>query len=514
MGAVVRLSWTSLRQSLRRDAPARGRQLAALALAIFAVCAFVGLSWQLDEPTETDRFWRANLSLLTGAIAFLVGMFAHAEDPLDERALVQAGQRPATAAFSALIAALCSPRGVVWLLGGLLTAMSSLHGGTLLAGGLVGMCLALIDRAGVVSARGLVEYGVAREARAIGGYVITEAVGVAGYTLLLLPWQAAIAQFDAAYAETARWLPLSGAMLANSLDDPATASRTLAVAAAPLLVLLVVLFAFGVRTGRRLLVARSDGGASRFGLMGAAAGGASRAIAWRIGMAWLRDHRYVTVMVTVIILPVLIVIPLLIGGADRGWMALLPLPLATFLLGWAIHNDLAFDSSASWLHFTSGMRGSADRFGRALPSLIIGIVAVIGGVAFLGLLVNGWPQAFATGAVALALLLVSLGGSSIMSVVVPYAVARPDDPPLSQPIRSWGAAVFAHPIAGLIEAALCLPVMLAAIRAINESSWAYVGLASALAVGIGAVCLWGGVAIGGKLYERRAVQLLHFAQQN
>ena len=263
MGAVVRLSWTSLRQSLRRDAPARGRQVAALALAIVAVCVFVGLSWQLDDPTETDRFWRANLSLLTGALAFLVGMFAHAEDPLDERALVQAGQRPSAAAFGALIAALCSPRGVVWLLGGLLTAMSSLNGGTLLAGGLVGLCMALIDRAGVVSARGLVEYGVAREARAIGGYVITGAVGVAGYTLLLLPWQAAIAQFDAAYAETALWLPLSGAMLANSLDDPAIASRTLAVAVAPLLVLLVVLFAFGVRTGRRLralMVARVGSG--------------------------------------------------------------------------------------------------------------------------------------------------------------------------------------------------------------------------------------------------------------
>lgn len=514
MGAAIRLTWTSLWQSMRRDAPARWRQLVALVLAFVLVGVLVVMSWRLDGVTETDRFWRANWSLLVGTLAFVVGLFAQAEDPLDERALVQAGQRPAGAAMSAVVASLCSPRGVVWLLGGFLSALQPMGPTALVAGLLVGVFLALLDRAGVVAGRGLVEYGAARETRAIGGYVLTGIIALVGYTLLLLPWRTAIAQFDAAYAETALWLPLSGAALANQVDDPAVSARALGIAAGTLIVLVAVLFGLGVRTGRRMLLARTDGGASRLGLMGAAAGSPSRAIAWRIGMAWLRDHRYITVMVTVIILPVLIVIPLLIGGADRGWMALLPLPLATFLLGWAIHNDLAFDTSASWIHFTSGMRGSADRFGRALPTLIVGTVVVFAGIGFIGVFVNGWPQAFATGAVSFALLLVSLGGSSIMSVVAPYAVARPDDPPLSQPIRSWGAAVFAHPVAGIIEAALCLPVILTAIRAINESSWAYVGIASALAVVIGVVCLWGGIMIGGKLYERRAMQLLKFAQQS
>ncbi len=514
MGALIQLTWTSLRQSLRPGAPARGRQLVVQLLVFVAVCAFVIMSWRLHGAAETDRFWLANLSLLAGTLAFLFGMFSHAEDPLDERALVQAGQPPVAAAVSALIASLCSPRGVLWLLGGLLTAVSGFSIVTLFAGLLVGVSLALIDRAGVVSARGLVEYGAAREARAVGGYVVTGAVAIAGYTLLLLPWQTGIAQFDAAYARVALWLPVSSAMLASTVDEPAITARALGVAVVLLLVLAAVLAAIGVRTGRRMMHARTDGGASRLGLMGAAAGSSSRAIAWRIGMAWLRDHRYITVMVTVIILPVLIVIPLLIGGADRGWLALLPLPLSAFLLGWAVHNDLAFDSSASWIHFTSGMRGSADRFGRVLPTLIVGTVAVLGGVGFLGLFVNGWPQAVATGAVSLALLLVSLGGSSIMSVVAPYAVARPDDPPLSQPVRSWGAAVFAHPVAGITEAALCLPVMLLAVVAINESSWAHAVIASALALGIGVGYLWAGIVIGGKLYERRAVQLLHFAQQS
>ena len=42
-------------------------------------------------------------------------------------------------------------------------------------------------------------------------------------------------------------------------------------------------------------------------------------------------------------------------------------------LGWSLHNDVAYDRTAIWLHVASGVRGVADRVGRLVPVLIVGI---------------------------------------------------------------------------------------------------------------------------------------------
>ena len=55
------------------------------------------------------------------------------------------------------------------------------------------------------------------------------------------------------------------------------------------------------------------------------------------------------------------------------------MPIVCLFLGWTVHNDVAYDNTAFWLHVASDVDGRADRLGRLAPPLAIGLpVAVIG----------------------------------------------------------------------------------------------------------------------------------------
>lgn len=513
MGAVVSLSWRSLTQSFRRDAQVRIPVIVSFTVALVGVIALALAAASFTAPTDNDRFWRGISAIGAGITAYIAGLLGHAADPLDERSLVMAGLRPTAAAVRALGACLLSGRGMLWIIGGVVAGLIPAQPTAIPAAIAAGVLLAMADRAGVLSARYFVERKIHREVRSAGGYLaLLLAVG-AGFMLLFWPVTELVQSVDTAVSRAFSWVPLAGAVNAPLLVGEQTEFLVASLVAwGGAIVFGLLLFAIGWRSARNMMLARTDGGPTRLGYLRVAIGSPSRAIAWRIATAWLRDPRYGVMLVSIAVLPLIIVIPLLIAGADHGLLALLLLPLWAFLLGWALHNDLAYDSTAMWIHITSGMRGSADRLGRAIPTVGFGTLLIAFGTLLLAPLSGGWLNALASAVGAVTLLWVSAGGSSIMSAVAPYPVARPDDPPLSQPVRSWGSAVVAHPLAGGVEVALSGPAMWFAWQAVVEQSWSDLGMAAAVGAVTGAIVFFIGVMIGGRIFERRATRLLEFAQ--
>ncbi len=123
-------------------------------------------------------------------------------------------------------------------------------------------------------------------------------------------------------------------------------------------------------TTERPASVRERGGLGWFAVAPGTPGGA---IAARSLVYWLRDRRYLVNLVVIPIAAAVTTVPLLIAGVPLEIVALVPVPFAALFLGWLPHNDVAYDSTAVWMHIASGVRGVSDRVGRLVPVLLVGI---------------------------------------------------------------------------------------------------------------------------------------------
>lgn len=235
------------------------------------------------------------------------------------------------------------------------------------------------------------------------------------------------------------------------------------------------------------------------------------AVAARSLVYWMRDPRYQVLLAGIIALPMIILVPLAFVGLDPRVLATIPVPVLSFLLAWMLHNDLAYDGSAIWLHITSGMRGISDRLGRATPALVTSAFVIVTGTLMTALLTQSWTAALSNAGIALALVGSAVGISSVTSALAPYAVARPGDSPFSQPVRSWGAAA---PIS-LAGAALCVlvaaPSIMLSVLGVLHESWLLHLCGFALGLVLGAIVLVVGLRMGGRVFERRTSEIMSFA---
>lgn len=235
------------------------------------------------------------------------------------------------------------------------------------------------------------------------------------------------------------------------------------------------------------------------------------AVAARSLVYWMRDPRYQVLLAGIIALPMIILIPLAFVGVDPRVLATIPVPVLSFLLAWMLHNDLAYDGSAIWLHVTSGMKGLSDRLGRATPALIVGGFVIVAGTLMTALLTQSWTAALSNAGIAAALVGGAAGISSITSALAPYAVARPGDSPFSQPVRSWGAAA---PIA-LAGAVLCLiiatPSIACSVLGVMNNSWVFHICGFGIGLVLGVIVLIVGLRVGGRVFERRTSEIMSFA---
>jgi len=228
---------------------------------------------------------------------------------------------------------------------------------------------------------------------------------------------------------------------------------------------------------------------------------------------WGRDSRYGTSLVVIPLIPVVMIIALNIAGIPLQQLALLPVPIICLFLSWAVHNDVSFDNTAVWLHLSASTSGLADRWGRVIPVLLVG-VPVLGIGSVLSVWVQGdWDLLAPLIGVSASILFSGLGLSSIMSAAFPYPTARPGDSPFAQP------APGATP-AGMIQAfsfgAILLfsspSIYFAFLGLTSNTDWYLRSLLTGLAVGL--VVLIGGTLIGARVYTRRASDLLAFSMRN
>ena len=230
-------------------------------------------------------------------------------------------------------------------------------------------------------------------------------------------------------------------------------------------------------------------------------------IAARSILYWTRDPRYRLALVALPIAPVLMMLALAVAGVDASLLWLIPLPVLALFLGWFSHNDVAYDHTAVWLHVAAHVRGASDRWGRAVPPLLLGVPLVLL-LAPLCALWSGLPGAAPLLAgVSLGLLLTGIGVSSVASAAAPYPAPRPgagpfDQPPLTAATAGWSQGLSMFAILVLMSPALVLAWLGL------TSDPAMLGVAAGVGAATGPVVLVLGVLLGGRVFRRRAPELL------
>ncbi|MDH6236211.1 hypothetical protein [Cryobacterium sp. CG_9.6] len=236
------------------------------------------------------------------------------------------------------------------------------------------------------------------------------------------------------------------------------------------------------------------------------------AIAARTLTYWARDSRYGVSFLMIPFVPILAVLPLAFAGVPLQWLALVPVPLVCVFLGWSIHNDVAFDSTAIWLHVASGTRGFTDRLGRLIPTLALGIPVIGLGSAASISIYDDWSVLPSMLGVSTSIFLCGLGLSSFTSARYPYPVAKPGDSPFAQPQASESSSALTQSVSFLGPIALALPAAFCAYLGFtSDLSWHLTALL--VGVGIGLVTLIVGVWAGGRIFEHRGPDMLAAAQR-
>lgn len=234
-------------------------------------------------------------------------------------------------------------------------------------------------------------------------------------------------------------------------------------------------------------------------------------IAARSLIYWLRDRRYQVNVVVVPFAGVLAAIPLLVAGVPGPIAALVPVPVIALFLGWLPHNDVAYDSTAVWMHLSSAVRGLADRIGRLAPITLIGVPLLAIAIPVAVALNGDWAVTPALIGVAISLFLGGLGFSSVASVAGPYPVAQPGDSPFQQPQRTGSTGVIAQLIViGGTLAVSAAPLWWAWRAVGGEQEFITLALWGGVTIGVGTLVV--GVVAGAVVFRLSGSRLLQLAE--
>lgn len=353
----------------------------------------------------------------------------------------------------------------------------------------------------------------AREATGLIGLATLSALTPLIAVMVTVDWQKQGLPVLHAIADVAAYTPFGAVWAAPGYaasGNPAAASGTLAIAIGFVVVLWLiwrVLVATMLVTPERVSRTRTYSGLGWFKHLPATQAGvvAARSLSY-----WGRDARYRSALVIVPIVPAVMIGALTVAGIPMNYLLLLPVPVMCFFLAWStVHNDVAFDNTAIWLHVASNISGKADRLGRVVPPLALGLLVIA-----LGTPLSAWAYGSADVVpsilgVSLCTLLVGLGLSSVISAGFPYPAVHPGDSPFAQPQSSAGAASWIQGLSLLAVLALTAPTVAFAVFGIMSGGGWHVG-ALLLGIGTGAAALAGGVILGGRVFDARGPELLAF----
>jgi ABC-2 type transport system permease protein len=240
---------------------------------------------------------------------------------------------------------------------------------------------------------------------------------------------------------------------------------------------------------------------------------ATGAVAARSITYWIRDARYHTSLIAIPIAPVVFVVVLSVAGVPWHILALIPVPVMCLFLSWSVHNDIAYDNSAIWLHVASNTSGWSDRVGRIVPALFIGIPLVVIGSPIVAGLYGDFSVLPSMIGVSTCILLAGLGLSSVISAQFPYPAVRPGDSPFAQPQATGSAAGLIQSLTFFLALVLAVPpAIFAALGFIFGGAWPWGALVLGIVFGVGALLL--GLRWGAAIFSRRAPELLAFTLRN
>lgn len=516
---VLRLRIALLVGALRGDTARATRVVIGL---ILLTTATIAACWALltlrDGPGEVAL---AVTVLCGSAITLgfaLAPVVAAVDDPLDPRrfAVLGLAHRP-LAAILVLAGFLSVPIAVLLAFATSAAVVWGFDGAPWLAGAasvilIVATCV-LLARVFMALTSLFLRERRSRELTGLIALAILVVVVPVGVFLASLEWDGAVPTQLSDAVDVLALTPFGAAWAFPGLvaqgDGGAWLSLVIAVLS---LGLLAVLWLWLVR---RLLTTteRPSSGRERAGLgwFGVAPGTAGGAIAARSLLYWFRDRRYLVNILVIPIAAVIAPLPLLVAGVPAEIALLLPVLLAALFLGWLPHNDLAFDSTAVWMHLASGVRGVSDRVGRLVPVLLVGIpllaVAIPVSVAIYG----RWALLPALTGVCACLFFSGLGLSSISSVVAPYAVSRPGESPFQQPQRTGSSGAVAQALVMLAPIVLAAPALWFAWLVVDGASTQAMN-ALWIGIGVGIVVFVAGIAVGARAFDRRGSRLMEFAE--
>jgi len=195
------------------------------------------------------------------------------------------------------------------------------------------------------------------------------------------------------------------------------------------------------------------------------------------------------------------------SGAGGG-LLLVMAPLAAWLLGFGISNDVGYDNTAFALHVATGVRGRVDRWGRVLPVLVGGLPLCVA-FPLVGCAVAGrWDALPALLGLTVGTLGASLGISSAVSARLVYPVPKPGESPFKSPQGATMATMVAQFATMGITLAVSLPTLALALPAILLPQAALGWVAFGVGLVTGVLVLLLGVRWGARTYDRRLPELL------
>lgn len=237
------------------------------------------------------------------------------------------------------------------------------------------------------------------------------------------------------------------------------------------------------------------------------------AVAARSLSYWGRDARYRSALVIVPIIPAVMIGVLAVAGMPLNNLLLLPVPVMCFFLAWStVHNDVAFDNTAIWMHISSNISGRADRAGRLVPPLVLGVLVIIVGTPLSALGYGSAGIVPSVLGVSLCVLFAGLGISSIISAGFPYPAVHPGESPFAQPQSSASGASWVQGLSFVGVLVVAAPtVYLAVLGIMYGGGWHIGALLLGIVTGVGA--LVGGVVLGARVFDARGPELLSFTER-
>lgn len=491
--------------------------LYGLGMTIALTGGLIAARFAPDTMLVRDIVIVAGAAVTTGFL--LLPLVFGVDDTLDPRKFALFGIPPSRLALGLAAGSLVSVPTVVLAVCALATVVTWAYGFWVAVLALISAVVAvatctLAGRVATAVAGFLLDTRRARELTGVVGVLLIVLISPLVLSLASVDWDARGSSVVGVFADILRWSPVGAAWAVPAdaaVGHGAAAAFELLIAVAMLAALWLAWRALVARmlvTPGRAAESKVYSGLGWFSAMPATRWGvvAARSLSY-----WSRDARYWVSLIMIPVIPVLVLGALSVVHAIPGsYPALLPLPIMALFLGWSAHNDVSYDGTAIWLHVVAGRTGLADRIGRLVPALFLGVPLVVIGTVVSVYFYGDVRVALPLIGVSVCELLVGLGLSSVTSTLFPYPVPQPGASPFAQPQSSGALAALVQGFSIVIMLLLTAPSIVFGVLGVFVSpGWLVASLVTGLVIGAAAVIA--GVLGGAAIFDRRGPQMLEAA---